>query len=733
MDPGTPTAMVPPFTGEEQDQPTQLPTITKPTPLGGSRLPRPVFTPQHLNKAKTTVVQPPVSIPTATDGCENRTSTKRTSSESPPTGVDNRKRAKSEEPAPAPPAKVIAKPANANASRLARPPIRGNRPGASSAAAPSKPAVTTNKPASKPPVTGIANGPKLTVPSTFNFRGTTTSSAQSRPPIKGSTASSRTGPAGRQGTFQERQIAAQMEMLQNQLQDHAEQIEQMKYQRDQMTEKLDFKSEDLEQSRTALTDLRREMREMQQQMDSERQKFREDMEKKQDDIDMKTRECKKLKNKVECLQDELDTYEIQVTNQKTQVQKLEMKVSQLNADCGDSVGQLQQERLKNQAHAKKIEDCEAEIDRLIKKGDWHETERRRLHNVIQELKGNIRVFCRVRPFLPRELKDGNHEANHITYDQDDATKIVVNDSNANTPPVPFTFDMVFGPSSTQGQIFDELSQLVQSALDGYSVCVFAYGQTGSGKTHTMEGPDNYDDESMGMIPRSVRQIFDTAEKQAEKGWTYNFKASMLEIYNEAINDLLYEGKAEAAPKHEIKLVREGSKEVFVSNLIQKEVESPADVAALMEAAHRNRKRAATKCNERSSRSHFVCNIKIQSTNSRTTETLLGSLDLVDLAGSERIKESGSTGVHAKEAFKINGSLKSLGDVIEAIKKGNKHINFRDSKLTMLLQNNFVGSSKTLMFVNISPRAEHANETVNSLRFAAKANNTNIGTAQQKSR
>merc|ERR1719209_368735 len=94
---------------------------------------------------------------------------------------------------------------------------------------------------------------------------------------------------------------------------------------------------------------------------------------------------------------------------------------------------------------KKIDDCEAEIARLVKKGDWHETERRRLHNTIQEMKGNIRVFCRMRPFLPSELKSGNVDSNHVTFDDNDETKITVNDTNSNTPAVPFKFDLVFKP------------------------------------------------------------------------------------------------------------------------------------------------------------------------------------------------------------------------------------------------------------------------------------------------
>ena len=84
---------------------------------------------------------------------------------------------------------------------------------------------------------------------------------------------------------------------------------------------------------------------------------------------------------------------------------------------------------------------------------------------------------------------------------------------------------VFGPNSSQGDVFEEISQLVQSALDGYNVCVFAYGQTGSGKTFTMEGGlDIESDESeCGMIPRTIRQIFEVQEKLKEKNWQYKLQ------------------------------------------------------------------------------------------------------------------------------------------------------------------------------------------------------------------
>ena len=83
----------------------------------------------------------------------------------------------------------------------------------------------------------------------------------------------------------------------------------------------------------------------------------------------------------------------------------------------------------------------------------------------------------------------------------------------------------------------------------------------------------------------------------------------------------------------------------------------------------------------------------------------GSLSVVDLAGSERVTASEVTGVHLKEAQAINSSLATLGDVIAAVGRGNKHVPYRNSKLTRLLEPYLAGDCKTLMFVNISPHSD----------------------------
>lgn len=155
--------------------------------------------------------------------------------------------------------------------------------------------------------------------------------------------------------------------------------------------------------------------------------------------------------------------------------------------------------------------------------------------------------------------------------------------------------------------------------------------------------------------------------------------------------------------------------------ISVQLDSPSKVKTMLKRANQNRATGATNLNERSSRSHSVFTLQLTGENKKTGERSSGILNLIDLAGSERLSLSGSVGDRLKETQAINKSLSSLGDVIHALvnKKEGSHIPYRNSKLTWLLRNSLGGNCKTLMFVNISPLAEHFNETLCSLRFATK--------------
>lgn len=378
-------------------------------------------------------------------------------------------------------------------------------------------------------------------------------------------------------------------------------------------------------------------------------------------------------------------------------------------------------------------DALAETNEAKEKLRKEETMRRKLHNQVQELKGNIRVFCRVRPSLdsdpPTEVAqiqypDESEESKEIqVLGQEEKSSLgAISRKNNN-----FSFDRVFGPSTANGEVFDEISQLVQSALDGYNVCIFCYGQTGSGKTHTMSSLD-------GMIPRAVHQIYETARELEDKGWTYKMEGNFVEVYNENLNDLLGNPDELDKKKHEIRHDMQRGKTIITdANTVH--LESPEMVETILKRAAANRSVAATKANERSSRSHSVFILKLLGQNHITGERSEGTLNLVDLAGSERLSHSGATGERLKETQNINRSLSCLGDVIAALGQGKEggHIPYRNSKLTYLLQFSLGGNSKTLMFVMVSPLQAHLAESLTSLKFATKVHNTHIGTAKRQTR
>lgn len=347
-----------------------------------------------------------------------------------------------------------------------------------------------------------------------------------------------------------------------------------------------------------------------------------------------------------------------------------------------------------------------------------ETMRRKLHNEIQELRGNIRVYCRIRPPLASEDKKTSHlvVSNFNNY-KGSQSIVVERDGRKST----FLFDRVFDPVTSNVSVFEEVGQLIQSSLDGYNVCIFAYGQTGSGKTFTMLNDGD------GVIPLTLDHIFDWTSSLQERGWHYSFDAQFIEIYNEQIIDLLrsLNKDSTASDKYEIRHDA-SSQRTSITNITKIKLKTREMVDILLKTAIKMRSTASTQSNERSSRSHSVFTIHINGRNSFTGETSNGVLNLVDLAGSERIDTSRFTGERLRETQNINRSLSCLGDVIYALNDNEtKHIPFRNSKLTYLLQYSLIGDSKTLMFANVSASLDHVKETLNSLRFASKVNSVKL--------
>ena len=291
----------------------------------------------------------------------------------------------------------------------------------------------------------------------------------------------------------------------------------------------------------------------------------------------------------------------------------------------------------------------------------------------------------------------------------------------------FSFDRVFTPSDGQEDVFKEVSESVQSALDGYIVCLFSYGQTGSGKTHTMHGASTGDER--GLIPRCLEQIGLHKIAQQKNRWEFSMEVTFLEIYNNKVRDLLRVNTNQDC-QHEIKLGDDGSR--MVTNLTKKVID-PNDRAAVEKILALAAKRRATGCtdmNAKSSRSHSVFTLNMTAKHLDCNKVVRGTLDLVDLAGSEKLDRSNATGDRQKESIAINTSLSSLANVFTAIGQKSSHIPFRNSKLTYLLQPALSGDGKACMIVNLSPTEASVPETLCSLRFASKVNMCELGKAKR---
>eukprot|EP00854_Cymbomonas_tetramitiformis_P007312 gene7312-8706_t len=343
----------------------------------------------------------------------------------------------------------------------------------------------------------------------------------------------------------------------------------------------------------------------------------------------------------------------------------------------------------------------------LKKYDVLREQNRLMYNQLQELRGNIRVLCRLRP--PRE---GEPVAVVTAEGEDNMDQVEVLDRLGHWKT--FTFDRVLTADHTQQSVYDELAPLIRSVMDGYCVCIFAYGQTSSGKTYTMSGPQDHavTEGNRGLQSRALDDLFRLAEERRDE-YKFTVQVQMLEIYNENIRDLL-EHRSAAPTKADIRFV-DG-----VPNTVKVEVTSTSDVVEVMADGERNRAVGATLMNLHSSRSHSVVTIMVDAENKMTETFTRAKLQLVDLAGSERLAQSQATGDRLKEAQNINRSLSALGDVVSALQNKSTHVPYRNSRLTTVLQDSLSGASKMVMLMHVSPETTSQQETISTLNFGVRA-------------
>ncbi|XP_029773722.1 kinesin-like protein KIF15 [Suricata suricatta] len=334
----------------------------------------------------------------------------------------------------------------------------------------------------------------------------------------------------------------------------------------------------------------------------------------------------------------------------------------------------------------------------------------------------IKVFVRIRP--PTEGSGSADGEQNLCLSVLSSTTLRL---HSNPEPKTFTFDHVADMHTTQESVFSTVAKgIVESCMSGYNGTIFAYGQTGSGKTFTMMGPsesDHFSHNVRGVIPRSFEYLFSLIDREKEKagaGKSFLCKCSFIEIYNEQIYDLLDSASAGLYLREHIK------KGVFIVGAVEQVVASAAEAYQVLSGGWRNRRVASTSMNRESSRSHAVFTITIESMekSNETVNIRTSLLNLVDLAGSERQKDTHAEGMRLKEAGNINRSLSCLGQVITAlVDVGNgkqRHVCYRDSKLTFLLRDSLGGNAKTAVIANVHPGSRCFGETLSTLNFAQRA-------------
>ncbi|XP_015242869.1 PREDICTED: kinesin-like calmodulin-binding protein isoform X1 [Cyprinodon variegatus] len=368
---------------------------------------------------------------------------------------------------------------------------------------------------------------------------------------------------------------------------------------------------------------------------------------------------------------------------------------------------LLQDQLKREKEEKK---------KVIENYTTERAMRKKYYNMVEEMKGKIRVFCRIRPVNRSEATQGGA----IVVDKLDDYSVSVETLRGLRE---FQFDKVFSAEASQEDLFQDVNRLMQSVIDGFNVCIFAYGQTGSGKTFTMVG--DKDQKNPGIMPRSFNAIFNIMQENTSK---FDFKVSayMLELYNDRLQDLFVSQTGEAhaqtqphGPTRRVEIKRNRKGVVFAQGAETKEASSAQELYALFQQACANRHISATKMNVESSRSHLIVGIMVESRNLTNGSVNSGKLSLVDLAGSERAAKTGAKDHQLKEANSINKSLSALGDVISALSAELPHVPYRNSKLTQVMQDSLGGNAKTLMIVNISPSEHNLEETITSLIYATR--------------
>lgn len=334
---------------------------------------------------------------------------------------------------------------------------------------------------------------------------------------------------------------------------------------------------------------------------------------------------------------------------------------------------------------------------------------------------SVKVALRIRPLNQRERERG---CRIVVEQPAHREPQVVIGNGISGKPEGFTFNYVFSPEESQEYLYEtSVQSLLEKLYAGYNVTILAYGQTGSGKTYTMgTNYDGEEDETMGVIPRAINDIFGRIEEMADES-EVTVSCSFMELYQENLYDLL---SSKGSREERVVDIRESNNQIVIPGLTEVQIRTAEDTFEALMTGSQERAVASTAMNAVSSRSHAIFTLNLTNRSKGDKPTVTNSkFHLVDLAGSERPKKTQATGERFKEGVKINQGLLVLGNVISALGSAGGplgHVPYRESKLTRLLQDSLGGNSLTLMVACVSPADYNCEETINTLRYANRARN-----------
>ena len=333
--------------------------------------------------------------------------------------------------------------------------------------------------------------------------------------------------------------------------------------------------------------------------------------------------------------------------------------------------------------------------------------RRKIHNRYMYLRGNLRVMCRVRPFLPSEKINKKSQIETMVINNDSISIFQENKQEKN-----FEYDYIFDTKSTQKDVYEEVTLLIQSMVQGNNICIIAYGQTCTGKTYTIQGPNS---KNPGIVPRAARELFLILNNFNKSNFFESIRLSMtiIEIYNEQIYNLL----EESTPN--LNMYEDASGNLIIPDLNPISINSFDEANKLFKLAAKFRHTSSTEYNDRSSRSHCIFSFQLKLTG-KDGRIIRSTLHIIDLAGSERISKSQNKDEKLrKESICINLSFHSLSTVLNSIALKANHIPYRDSKLTHFLKDSLNENYNILLILLVSPNVKDISETISTLQFGER--------------